>query len=122
MAWTIALANLITVGVGLLFINHLARLTMVRGSLLIPAILFLCFLGAYGTENRLGDLVLMVGAGVVGYCMLRGGLPRPAFLIGLILGEQAETYLAISNQAYGYSWLLRPGVLEWLHQNPNLGS
>lgn len=114
MAWTIALANLITVAVGLLCINHLARLTMVRGSLLIPAILFLCFLGAYGTENRLGDLVLLIGAGLVGYGMLRGGLPRPPFLIGLILGEQAETYLAIANQAYGQAWLLRPGVLVLL--------
>lgn len=114
MAWTIALANIITVAVGLLFINHLAKLTTVRGSLLIPGIIFLCFLGAYGTESRLGDLVLMLVAGLVGYGMLRGGLPRPPFLIGLILGELAETYLAISNQAYGYSWLLRPGVMVLL--------
>lgn len=114
MAWTIALANIITVTVCLLFIKHLARLTMVRGSLLIPGIIFLCFLGTCTTANQTGDLLLMLGAGLLGYGMLRAGLPRPPFLIGLILGRMAETYLGISNQAYGYSWLLRPGVLVLL--------
>ncbi|OGQ94644.1 MAG: hypothetical protein A2521_01385, partial [Deltaproteobacteria bacterium RIFOXYD12_FULL_57_12] len=111
MAWTIALANIITVAVSLLFINHFARLTLIRGNLLIPVIVFLCFLGAYGTENRMGDLLVMVAFGFLGYWMLRAGLPRPPFIIGLLLGEPAETYLALSTQLYGFNWLFRPGVV-----------
>ena len=111
MAWTIALANIICVPASLLFINQLARLTTVRGSLLIPVIVVLCFLGASGTNILIGDLVVLVISGGVGYLMVRFGLPRPPFVMGFILGNLAESYLGLSNSIYGFSWVYRPGVI-----------
>ena len=111
MVWTLALANIIAVAASLLFINHLAKLTMVRGSLLIPVILLLCFMGAYGTENRIGDVIVMTIFGGLGYLMLRVGLPRPPFIIGFILGSLTETYFGLSMSIYGLKWMYRPGVI-----------
>ncbi len=111
MAWTIALANIICVPVSLLFLNQLARVTTVRGSLLIPVIIVLCFLGAFGTSILVGDLIVLVVSGGIGYFMVRFGLPRPPFIMGFILGNLAESYLGLSISIYGAAWLYRPGVI-----------
>ena len=49
--------------------------------------------------------------GILGYCMKALDYNRPALLLGFVLGPTMETYLHISLQAYGYAFLLRPGVL-----------
>ena len=43
--------------------------------------------------------------------MKRFGWSRPAFLIGFVLATQAESYLNMSVQFYGWSMFLRPGVV-----------
>jgi TctA family transporter len=43
MVWTMVVANIITVAVSLFFLNYLAKLTLIRGTVLIPFILFLSF-------------------------------------------------------------------------------
>ena len=111
MVWTIALSNIIIVAVCLLFINHLANLTTVRGNLLIPFILMLCFIGAYTTNNHIGDLIVLLVFGGIGYLMVRFGWPRPPFILGFILGSLAETYLYTSTTRYGADWLYRPKVI-----------
>ena len=111
MVWTIALANIITVAVCLLFINHLAKLTTIRGSLMIPMILLLCFVGAYAANNSIGDLVLLLVFGGIGYFMVLFSIPRPPFILGFILGRLAETYLYTSITRYGAAWLYRPKVI-----------
>lgn len=111
MVWTIALSNIIVVAVCLLFINRIAMLTTIRGNLLIPFILFLCFIGAYTTNNHLGDLVVLVLFGSIGYFMVRYHWPRPPFILAFILGRLAENNLYISISRYGASWLYRPKVI-----------
>jgi TctA family transporter len=59
MVWTIVLANVVTVAACLLLLNHLARLTTIRGTLLIPLLVLLTFVGAYTANNSLGDVVVM---------------------------------------------------------------
>ena len=111
MVWTIALANVITVVLCFLFLNHLARLTNVRGHLLIPAILVLVFIGGYTSNNHYGDLLVTLFFGGVGYLMVMGGWPRAPFVLGLVLGKIAENYLYISVARYEAAWLTRPIVL-----------
>jgi putative tricarboxylic transport membrane protein len=111
MVWTIVVANIVVVAVSLLFINHIANLTTIRGSILIPFILLLCFIGAYTANNHIGDLIVVLVFGVVGYFMVRFGWPRPPFILGFILGELAETYLYVSTTRYGAAWLYRPKVI-----------
>jgi TctA family transporter len=111
MVWTIVLANIITVVACFLFLNHLARLTVVRGALLIPVILVLVFVGSYTANNNYGDLLLMLFFGAVGYLMVAGGWPRAPFVLGLVLGKIVENNLYISVARYEAEWLTRPIVL-----------
>jgi len=111
MVWTIVLSNIIVVGVCLLFINHLAKLTMIRGSLINPIILLLCFIGSYTSNNHIGDLIVLMVFGGIGYLMVKYRWPRPPFILGFILGNLAETYLYSSVTRYGATWLYRPKVI-----------
>ncbi len=111
MVWTIVLSNVIVVAVCLLFINHLAKLTTIRGNLMIPVILLLCFVGAYCSDNHIGDLIVLLIFGGIGYFMVRFRWPRPPFILGFILGKLAETYLYSSSTRYGAAWLFRPKVI-----------
>jgi len=111
MVWTIVVANIITVVVCFLFLNHLAKLTLVRGHFLIPVILVLIFIGSYSSNNHYGDLLLMLFFGALGYLMVAGGWPRAPFVLGLVLGKIVENYLYISVARYEFAWLTRPIVL-----------
>ena len=111
MVWTMVVANIITVAVSLLFLNYLAKLTLIRGSVLIPFILFFSFIGAYTSNNHLGDLVVLLAFGFFGYLMIRCGWPRAPLVLGFVLGRIAENNFYISTIRYGSAWVGRPLVL-----------
>lgn len=111
MVWTIVISNIIVVGVCLLFINHIARITWIRANLIVPFLLFLCFVGAFSANNHTGDLILLLLFGGLGHLMMRFGWPRPPFALGFILGNLTESYLYTSISRYRAEWLLRPGVI-----------
>jgi TctA family transporter len=111
MVWILIIANIIVAGVCFLVLNQLAALTFLRGSLLIPFLLFFVFVGSFTANNSLNDLLVTLIFGVLGYFMVLLGWPRPPLILGLILGRIAENYLWISTQAYGMKWLLHPSVL-----------
>lgn len=109
--WIIVFSNIITVVVCLVFLNQLAKVTHVRGGLLIPLILLLIYLGAFAEKNAFEDVVLVLIFGGVGWVMQRLSWPRPPMILGLVLGPLAENRLFLSTELYGLAWLLRPGVL-----------
>ena len=111
MVWTIVVANVITVAASFVFLNQLARLTSIRGELLIPFLLFLTFIGSYTAHNSLGDIIVTLVFGLLGYVMVRYGWPRAPLVLGLVLGNIVERYLWISTARYGLAWLGRPVVI-----------
>jgi TctA family transporter len=111
MVWTIVIANVITVAVCLLFMGQLARITRIRGTLLVPFILTLVYVGAFAEKNVFQDLGVVLAFGALGLAMARFEWPRPPLLLGLVLGPLAENRLFLSTDNYGAAWLLRPGVL-----------
>ncbi|MBI4526646.1 MAG: tripartite tricarboxylate transporter permease [Deltaproteobacteria bacterium] len=111
MVWIIVISNIITVIACLLFLKQLASLAYIRSSILIPVILFLIFIGAFGATNNFADIVVMVISGVAGYAMVLLRWPRPPLVLGLVLGNLAENYLYISLGAFGAWFLLRPLVI-----------
>jgi TctA family transporter len=111
MVWVLIIANIIVAGLCFLILNQLAALTFIRGSLLIPFLLFFVFIGSFTANNSLSDLVTTLIFGLVGYFMVLYGWPRPPLILGLILGKIAENYLWISTAAYGMKWLAFPSVL-----------
>jgi putative tricarboxylic transport membrane protein len=111
MVWTLVIANVITVVACLALLPYLAMVTRIRGSLIIPFLLLLVFVGSYSANRQLADLMVTLGFGAVGYLMMRFGWPRAPLVLGFVLGKLAETYLFISMARYGYAWLAQPLVL-----------
>jgi hypothetical protein len=109
--WILIVANIITVGVCFLFLKPLAKITFVKGTLLIPFLLLLVFLGGFAVKNSLGDMIVVLLFGALGLFMVKFDWPRPPLLLGLVLGGIAETNLFIATRIYGASWLTHPGVL-----------
>ncbi|HWO40749.1 MAG TPA: tripartite tricarboxylate transporter permease, partial [Candidatus Eisenbacteria bacterium] len=111
LVWTIVLANLISVPLCFLLLKQLVHLTEVRGTILIPILLMLIYIGGFVT-NTSGDMVMVLIFGALGWFMVTFGWLRPPLLIGLVLGDLVEKNLFIAVDAYGgFGWLARPAVI-----------
>jgi len=109
--WIIVIANIITVAACFLFLKQLVRITEVRGSLIIPFVLLLVYLGGFATKNAFEDIVVVLLFGAMGWVMVKLDWSRPPLLLGLVLGPLAEDRLFLSMDNYGLSWLWFPSVL-----------
>ncbi len=109
--WIVVVSNVITVGFIFLLLKQIVKVTTIRGSLLIPFILMLIYLGAFAEKNAFPDLVLVLIFGILGWVLEKIKWPRPPMILGLVLGGLAESRLFLSMENYGLSWLLRPSVL-----------
>jgi putative tricarboxylic transport membrane protein len=109
--WVIIISNFITVAVCFLFLKQLARVTEVRGGIIIPLILILIYLGAFAEKNAFEDMLVVLFFGALGWILEKLEWPRPPVLLGLVLGPLAENRLFLSTDNYGLAWTHRPGVI-----------
>jgi len=95
---------------GSLATNSFANLLKLPRPLLGSIIIVLMFIGVYSINERMFDVYLMLGFGVVGYVMDKLKFPLPPVVLGLILGGFAEENLRLA---------LRIGRGDWgiLFQN-----
>jgi TctA family transporter len=111
LVWTLAIANILGSGICFLFANQLAAIARVRIGILAPVVLSITFIGAFQGTRQWGDIVALLGFGILGWVMKRVHWPRPPLLLGLVLGGLIERYMFISYQRYEFNWLTRPIVL-----------
>ena len=111
IVWIQGIAGITGTLVGIVLAKELARLAQVRYSLMVPIIFMFVLIGAFSVTRDPADLLTLFIFGVLGYLMKRFGYPRPALILGLVLGELMERYLYRSMMAYGFNWLLRPAVI-----------
>jgi TctA family transporter len=109
--WIVVISNIITVGIIFLLLKQIVKVTYIRGSLLIPFILMLIYLGAFAEKNAFPDLILVLIFGGLGWVLNKLKWPRPPLILGLVLGGLAESRLFLSVGNYGLSWIWRPMVL-----------
>jgi TctA family transporter len=110
--WVLIVSNVIAVAACFLFLKWLARITEIRGAIIIPIIMLLVYLGGFTVANRSQDLMLVIIFGLLGWVMVKFDWPRPPMLLGLVLAPIAESNLRVSTQAFGtYGWLAHPGVI-----------
>ena len=69
------------------------KLLAIPKYILLPIILVLCFVGAFGLGNRMFDVGVIVFFGLLGYAFVKCKIPQTPFIIGIILGPMAETNL-----------------------------
>lgn len=76
--------------IGLLFARWLVLITYVNVHFLVPVVVAVSLTGVYVLDGKLGDVVLALIMGLVGYLMMRFDYPRLTLVIALVLGETAE--------------------------------
>jgi len=109
--WSLAIANILGAGVSLFLAGPISKLTRIKFSLLAPFMIMVISFAAFQATKDMADLWMLLIFGIIGIFMKRFGWSRPAFLIGYVLATQAESYLNMSVQFYGWEMFLRPGVL-----------
>jgi len=67
------------------------KLLAIPAHILLPVILVLCSVGAFGLASRIFDIWTVLGFGILGYAFVKAGIPTAPFIIGFILGPMAET-------------------------------
>lgn len=109
--WFVVISNVITVALCFLFLEQLAKITYVRGSLLIPGILLLVFFGAYAEAKSVFDMAIALLFGFIGLVMVYTDWPRPPLILGLVLGALIERNFFVSYQIHALEFVFRPFVL-----------
>jgi len=85
--------NIMLLPLGMLVSKIAAPLLQMRESFMLAAIVILCVVGVYFVRGNPFDLLIMVGAGVVGFLLRRQGFPMPPLVIGMVLGPTLEISL-----------------------------
>ncbi|MGI6790759.1 tripartite tricarboxylate transporter permease [Aminivibrio sp.] len=84
------IANIIFLVLGLYLAPYFAKVTSTPNALLIPGIAILSVIGSYAINNNMFDVWLMIGFGICGYFLEKGGFSTGALVLGLILGPIVE--------------------------------
>ena len=112
--WSLAFANVLGAGSCMLLARPIARLTTIPFNFLAPFMIMVVSFAAFQATRQFMDLIALLGVGLLGVVLKRFGWSRPAFLIGFVLAPQAEGYLNLAVQFYGWGMLARPGVISIL--------
>jgi putative tricarboxylic transport membrane protein len=68
-----------------------AAILRIPFSIIAPAIMVICAIGAYTVNNAMFDVWLMVVFGVIGYVFNKLSYPLPPLVLALVLGDMAES-------------------------------
>lgn len=111
MVWSIAIANILGAGICFMFSGQLAKIAVLRYSLILPAVLIFVYVGAFQSSRNWGDLYALLIFAVIGWVMKQLKWPRPPLVLGFVLGALIERYMFISTTRYGFDWMMRPIVI-----------
>ncbi|MEX6507578.1 tripartite tricarboxylate transporter permease [Jiella sp. M17.18] len=96
------IANLVMFAVMYLAIRHVARIVTVPKQILFPIILMMCVVGAYTINyGIMFDVWTLLIFGVFGWLAIKLRLEIAPFVIGFILGPNAEVYFVKSLESFG---------------------
>jgi putative tricarboxylic transport membrane protein len=99
-------ANLIYVVLGLFAAKLFARITLIPDALLWPGVLVFAVIGAYGPNQSMIDVWVMLGFGVIGFLFRRYNFSPAPLVMGLVLGTMVEETLKQSLLIFDGDWLM----------------
>jgi putative tricarboxylic transport membrane protein len=91
--WSMLLANIMFLVVGLGFAKVFAQITLIPRNFLWPSVFILSVVGSYALATSIVDVWIMLIFGLIGYVMRNHGFSPAPLIIGLILGGLVETSL-----------------------------
>ncbi len=86
-------ANIFMGLIGFAGVRMFSHIMRVPRRVLVPIVLLLCTIGSYSVNHDMTDVYVMMGAGVLGYILLKLDFSMSPIVIGIILGPMAETNL-----------------------------
>ena len=104
-----ALAFVCMLGIGLLGIRVWIRVIQIPAVYLWPLVIVFSVVGSYAVRNQPFDVLVMLGAGLLGYLLTKARFPVAPLLIAVIVGPIAE-------ENYRRSMILHEGSHAWLFQ------
>ena len=78
---------------GLTLTSVLIKVLMVPKPVILPIIFVLCVIGSYAIAQRLFDVWVMLGFGVLGFLLRRSDYPVAPLVLGMVLGDLMEKSL-----------------------------
>jgi putative tricarboxylic transport membrane protein len=109
MTWIIALGGLIGTAAGVLAAPFLARITKVRGPLLVPFVFALSVVGPFVATTSFFAVMEVLVFGFIGLALRRLRYSLASFVIGLVLGPTLEDNIYLTHQVFkGATFLERP--------------
>ncbi|MBP1774380.1 MAG: protein of unknown function transrane [candidate division NC10 bacterium] len=87
------IGNVILIVMNLPMVPLFASLLRISYSLVYPAILVVCIVGAYAVASGLFEVGMMLVFAVIGYFMKKGDVPAAPMLMALIMGPMMEKNL-----------------------------
>lgn len=89
--WSIIVASIAYVLVGLVFGGFFARITGVPSEYLIPATILVCFIGAYAMSSQFPSFLLILVLGFIGFMLRSHKYPLGPAILGMVLGDLIES-------------------------------
>lgn len=111
LVWSLAVANVFGTVVCMLLGRYLVRIAVMPIGLVAPVVVATVVAASLQSSRHIGDLYVLLGAGVLGWLMKRLGWPRPPLILAFVLSRLIENYFFISTSRYGFAWLARPAVV-----------
>lgn len=87
------LGNFMLLALNLPLVGLWVKLLRVPYSLLALVVVVICVVGAYSVNNSTFDVGVMIGFGIFGYLLRKGGFPAAPLVLAMILGPILERSL-----------------------------
>jgi len=87
------IGNVMLLVLNLPLVGVWARLARIPYRFLAPAILVLCFIGAYSVRNRMFDVWVAIFFGLIGHLLRKTDIPVYPLIMTLVLGNMLESSL-----------------------------
>ncbi|MBE6904798.1 MAG: tricarboxylate transporter [Ruminococcaceae bacterium] len=84
------ISNLIALFIAMVSIPWMAKIIRIPVGVMIPAIIAICFVGAYATTNSMFGVVIMVLGGIIGYLFQKNDYPVAPLLLAYVLSSNLE--------------------------------
>ncbi len=88
---TLFLAGLMIIPVGMVYNSLFSKITKIKSATLVPVLIVLCLLGAFGQRQFVFDMYLLLIFGMLGVILETYKYPLIPFVFGIFLGPLAES-------------------------------
>ncbi len=110
LIWALVAACVFASISGILLAKYLSKITIVKANILVPLVVGISILGSWAVNQTIGNIIITLAFGIIGYIITVIDYPRLPIVISLILGGEIERY-------YDQSIMISGGSLKIFVEN-----